>query len=86
MYINCSFHVFSRLTTWIPGVTFKRKERDTAEVAHDEQVYSASVSESNVLVFFVGVFLTKSNLQQTDAILLFRVAGPQTADPSGLAV
>jgi hypothetical protein len=86
MYINCSFHVFSRLTTRNPGVTFKRKERGKAEVAQDEKIYPTSVFESNVPVFFVDVFLTGSNLQQTDAILLFRVAWPQTADFSGRVV
>jgi hypothetical protein len=73
MYINYSFHVF-KLKTRNPGVTFKRKERGTAEEAHDEQIYSTTVFESNVSVFFVDVFLTGSNLQQINAILLFRVA------------
>ena len=74
MSIHCSVHVFSELTTRNPGVTFKRKERGTTEETHDEQIYSTSVFQSDVSVFFVDVVLTGSNLQQTDAILLFRFA------------
>jgi hypothetical protein len=65
---------FKELTTRNLSVTFKRKERGTVEETHDEQIYSTSESESNVSVSFVEVVVTGSNLQQTDAILLFRFA------------